>query len=242
MTEMMGELRSSVLFSGLTGEQFEQVAAHATHVDLDEGKWLFSQGDPARRFFFVLEGQVRLFRLSPEGDEKVIEIVSPGQTFAEALMFLNAPRYPVCSAALEPARLIAIDSRAFSAMLRESVDTCFVLLGALSQRLRGLIGEIDNLTLHTAKSRVARYLLAHVPEDRRAFELDVRKSVLASRLSVKPETFSRVIKQLSQDSVILVHGGHFTVVDREELIILAELADTPELEPLPCRPADSASR
>ena len=239
---MIDELRSAILLSGLADEQLERVAAHATRVDLDEGQWLFSQGDQARRFFFVLRGQVRLFRLSPEGAEKVIEIVSPGQTFAEALMFLNAPRYPVCAAALEPAKVIAIDSRAFSAMLRESVDTCFVLLGALSQRLRGLIGEIDNLTLHTAKSRVARYLLAHVPEGRRAFELDVRKSVLASRLSVKPETFSRVIKQLSQDKIITVHGGHFTVIDREELIVLAELADTPELEALPRRSSGSARR
>ena len=239
---MIDELRSAILLSGLADEQLERVAAHANYADLDEGQWLFSQGDPARRFFFVLSGQIRLFRLSPEGAEKVIEIVSPGQTFAEALMFLNAPRYPVCAAALEPARVIAIDSRAFSAMLRDSVETCFVLLGALSQRLRGLIGEIDNLTLHTAKSRVARYLLAHVPEDRRAFELDVRKSVLASRLSVKPETFSRVIKQLSQEQIISVHGGHFAVIDREELIVLAELTDTPELESLPCRPSRSASR
>ena len=102
-------------------------------------------------------------------------------------------------------------------------------MGALSQRLRSLIGEIDNLTLHTAKSRVSRYLLAHVPEDRRTFELDVRKNVLASRLSVKPETFSRVIKQLSQDGVISVHGGHFTIEDRATLITLAEVAGTAEL-------------
>ena len=73
-------------------------------------------------------------------------------------------------------------------MLRESVDTCFVVMGALSQRLRALVGEIDNLTLHNAKSRVARYLLAHLAEERRNFDLDIPKGVLASRLSVTPET------------------------------------------------------
>ncbi|MGQ9659954.1 MAG: Crp/Fnr family transcriptional regulator [Thermochromatium sp.] len=114
---------------------------------------LFSQGDPASRFYLLLSGQMRLFRLSPEGAEKVIEIVSPGQTFAEALMFLNAPRYPVCAAALADSELIAIDSSDFAAMLRESVDTCFVLLGALSQRLRGLIGEIDALAAYRDQPR-----------------------------------------------------------------------------------------
>jgi CRP-like cAMP-binding protein len=233
---MIEELRSGLLLSRLSPEQLERVGRHALRVKLDEGQWLFSQGDPAERFYLVRKGQIRLFRLSPEGTEKVIEIVSPGQTFAEALMFLNAPRYPVCAAALEAAELIALDARDFAAMLRDSVDTCFLLLGALSQRLRGLIGEIDNLTLHTATSRVARYLLAKLPSDRRALELDVRKGVLASRLSVKPETFSRVIKNLSEEGVIEVHGSHFTVLDRRALEEIGDLANTQELVAMPCVP------
>lgn len=231
---MIDLLRQAPLLSGLSPEQLKRVAMHAVSIHLDEGQWLFSQGDPSRRFYFVCKGQLRLFRLSPDGTEKIIEIVSHGQTFAEALMFLNAPRYPVCAAALEPAELIGVDANSFAAMLRESVDTCFVVMGALSQRLRGLIGEIDNLTLHSAKSRVSRYLLAHVPENRRAFELDVPKGVLASRLSVKPETFSRVIKQLTQDGIVSVHGAHVTVTDRAALTTLAELADTAELGSMPC--------
>lgn len=231
---MIDDLRATPLLSRLSDPQLTRVAAHAVRQVLDEGQWLFSQGDTARRFYLVRRGQIRLFRLSPEGVEKVIEIVSAGQTFAEALMFLNAPRYPVCAAALDPAEVISIDARDFAAMLRESVDTCFVVLGALSQRLRSLIGEIENLTLHTAKSRVARYLLAHCPEDQRAFALDVRKGVLASRLSVKPETFSRVFKQLTDANVILVHGAHITILERGTLISLAELTGSAELGAVLC--------
>lgn len=231
---MIDVLRTAPLLSGLSDAQRRRVAARAMPLTLQEGQWLFSQGDPAERFFAVQKGQVRLFRLSPEGAEKVIEIVAPGQTFAEALMFLNAPRYPVCAAALSGAEVMAIDAKDFAAMLRESVDTCFVVLGALSQRLRALIGEIDNLTLHTAKSRVARYLLSHCPENRRAFTLAVPKGVLASRLSIKPETLSRVIKQLTQDGIIEVHGSHITIQDQRVLFDLADLADTAELGLMPC--------
>ena len=234
---MIEALRTAPLLSGLSDQNLERVSSRAVRQVLEEGQWLFSQGDPARRFYLVRKGQIRLFRLSPDGAEKVIEIVSPGQTFAEALMFLNAPRYPVCAAALEPAEVISIDAHDFAAMLRDSVDTCFAVLGALSQRLRGLIGEIDNLTLHTAKSRVARYLLSHCPEDRRAFELDVRKGVLASRLSVKPETFSRVFKQLTEERAISVYGAHITILDRDALTTMADLADGTELDAVPCMPA-----
>lgn len=239
---MVELLRRAPLLSGLSREHLERVAATAVPLHLDEGQWLFSQGDPARRFYFVDQGQLRLFRLSPEGAEKIIEIVSPGQTFAEALMFLKAPRYPVCAAALEQTALIGIDAAPFAAMLRESVDTCFVVMGALSQRLRGLIGEIDNLTLHTAKSRVARYLLTRVPADRPDFALEVPKGVLASRLSITPETFSRVIRQLTQDGIVAVQGAQVTITDRAGLTALAELAATAELAAAPLDRALTSER
>ncbi len=228
----VAELRGTLLLSGLTERQLQRVARRAIRLRLGEGRMLFTQGDPADRFFLVRKGKVRLFRLSPEGAEKVIEIVAAGQTFAEALMFLNAPRYPVCAAALCPTELIAIDAKDFAQMLRESIDTCFVLLGILSQRLRGLIGEIDNLTLHTATSRMARYLLAKLPKTDRVVVLDVRKGVLASRLSIKPETFSRVEKSLSDRGIIQVQGSRVTVLDRAALEDIARLGDSLELDPL----------
>jgi CRP/FNR family transcriptional regulator, dissimilatory nitrate respiration regulator len=218
---MLEDLRNAPLLSRLTDEQLERVRKRAVQRRLDEGELLFAQGAAAERFYLVQSGQMRLFRLAPDGSEKVIEIVSPGQTFAEALMFLEAPRYPVSAAALAPTRLIAIDAADFAAMLRGSMDTCFVVMGALSQRLRALIGEIDELTLHSAKGRVARWLLARCPADRRALVLDVPKGVLASRLSIQPETFSRVAKQLVTDGVIEVQGAHVTVLDREALARVA---------------------
>jgi len=75
---MIDALRNTPLLSRLGEQQLQRVSARAVHRTLDEGQWLFRQGDPARRFYLVVEGQLRLFRLSPEGTEKVIEIVSPG--------------------------------------------------------------------------------------------------------------------------------------------------------------------
>jgi CRP/FNR family transcriptional regulator, dissimilatory nitrate respiration regulator len=222
---MIDALRRGTLFSRLEPEQLTRISQHASRVTLEAEQVLFYQDDAATRFYLLLDGQMRLFRLAADGGEKVIEIVNPGQTFAEALVFLNAPRYPVCAAALSPAHLLAIDAADFASMLRDSVDTCFQLLGVLSQRLRGLIGEIDDLTLHTATSRVARYLVAQRTPGQMQIALAVRKSVLASRLSVQPETFSRVIKALSAQGVIQVLGNQITVCDLNRLIQIAELDD-----------------
>lgn len=229
---LIEEIRTVHLFSALTEEQLKRVADHATRVKLDEGQMLFCQGDPADRFFIVLQGQMRLFRLSREGSEKIIDIVAPGQTFAEALAFLNAVRYPVCAGSLCKAEVVSIDARDFALMLRESVETCFVVLGALSQRLHSLIGEIDNLTLQTATCRFARYLLKNLPEKGCVLDFDVRKTVIASRISITPETFSRIVKRLKELNIIDVRRSEVTILNPEALQELAKLHDSLELSHL----------
>ena len=92
------ELQKGFMFAQPHDGQLDRVAQHAVRVQLDEGEMLFRQNDPAERFYLLLRGQVKLFRLGPSGNEKVIEIVTPVSTFAEALMFLDHPTYPVGAA------------------------------------------------------------------------------------------------------------------------------------------------
>lgn len=220
---MIEELRQNFLFDSLDDERLQRVARHAVALRLREGEALFEQGDEASRFFLLSTGQIKLFRLSPAGNEKVVEIVTPGSTFAEALMFLDRPYYPVGAQALQASELISIDARDFARMLRESVDTCFVMMGAMSQRMRGLLHEIDTISLHSATCRVAAYLVQHAPEDGNEFRLPVAKQVLASRLSVTPETFSRIIKTLTQRGMIELKGNQVTLRDRAALEETAEI-------------------
>jgi CRP-like cAMP-binding protein len=219
------ELRGSLLLSRLSDGQLERVQRHATCLRLHDGQMLFNQGDPAQHFYLVKSGRLRLFRLSIDGAEKVIEIIGPGETFAEALMFLDAARYPVCAMALEPVELIAIETRDFALMLRESVDTCFLIMGVLSQRLHGLVQEIENLTLHSASSRFACYLLSRLPPYKMAVELDLRKGIIASRLSIKPETLSRIERELSMRGIIAVRGSRIHVLNLKRLEEIAALGD-----------------
>lgn len=224
---MKEELQKHFLFQHLTEMQLERVVARAKVIQLEDGAVLFQQGEPAKRFFMVLEGRIKLYRLAPDGNEKVIELANPGHLFAEALMFLNSPRYPVCAQALGRAKLISIDGADFLALLRESVDLCLALLADMSFRLRGLIREIDDLSLHSATCRVAAFLLSVAPENCVEFELEVPKHVIASRLSVKPETFSRIIKNLKSREVLEIKGSRVCLLDREALEQIADVCALP---------------
>ena len=210
-------LKRQLLFSRLDEQQFARVVRTAVRVELDEGELLFSQGVPASRFYIVVSGQIKLSRVSPSGGEKIIEIIPAGHSFAEALMFLDRPAYPVGATALQTSVLISVDSGDYAAVLRESMDTCFLILGDMSQRLRGLVQEIDDLTLQSAGARVAGYLLHHAGENRADLVLDAPKQVLAARLSITPETFSRVLRRLSNRGVIAVDRDLVHIRDRAKL-------------------------
>lgn len=215
--EIVDALKQSHLFSSLTDIQMERVHHHSKIVKLEEGQLLFAQGEDVTNFYLVLSGKMKLFRVSPDGQEKIIEIVPQGEVFAEALMFMDQPHYPVSSAALSDTVVIGIDTRDFKAMLWDSVETCLLLLGDMSFRLRKLVHEIDTLTLHSGTCRVANYLLKHVPDDQEYLELEVAKGVIAARLSVKPETFSRIIKNLRGQGILMIEGNKITIHDREAL-------------------------
>jgi len=210
-------LKNSHLLSGLSNEQLDRVCQHAKVIKLKDGESLFTQGSDVISFYLVKTGSLKLFRLSQEGHEKIIDIASDGKMIAEALMFMDHAKYPVSVSALSKSEVIAIDAVDFTAMLRGSMDTCFLLLANLSMRLHSLINEIDILSLNTGTCRVVSYLLEKAPADKNTFKLDNSKRVIAARISVKPETFSRILKELHQKGLLTVDSSQITIHDRQAL-------------------------
>lgn len=222
MTEKVQTLRHSPLFRALSAEQFEGLLRDVGIRTLEQGRHLFEAGTQAGAFYFLLSGQVKLYRLSPTGQEKVIEIVRPGQTFAEALMFLDIPAYPVSAEALTDAELIEIKNKTFLQLLSQSVETGFHVMAQLSMRLRGQLNEIDALTLQNASLRLVNYLLYLAKEvesdkGRAEITLPAAKNIIASRLSIQPETLSRILGNLSGKGLISVDGLNIKVLDLEGL-------------------------
>ncbi len=222
--ELAAALRQHYLFGGLDEAQFARVVAEAELVELGAGQLLFQHGEPARRFFIVVAGEVKLALQSRAGEEKVVERLGPGQSFAEALMFVDSPRYPLAAVALEPSRVAAIGTATFLAMLRASPDTCLRLLADLSRRLHARIREIEELTLESATHRLVRHLLGLAPEGATGpltVTLDESRQLLASRLAIKPETLSRILRSLADAGAIRIDGRQIELADPARLRAIA---------------------
>lgn len=213
-------LRNNTLFAGLNDEQFALVLGGSKTLDIKENEVLFRQQQAAEYFYLLVTGDIKLYRLSPDGGEKVIELIRPGQTFAEAVMFMAGGFYPVNAQALTDSRLIRVEMTMFRLLLEHSPQTCLKILGHMSQRLHGAVQEIEQLTLQNAKMRVVQFLLRELPVDAvapYAMQWSVPKTVIASRLSIRPETFSRILQQLIQEQLIRVDGKFIEVLNMEVL-------------------------
>ncbi|MDO9238963.1 MAG: Crp/Fnr family transcriptional regulator [Methylicorpusculum sp.] len=216
----LNDLRLNFLFTGLNDEQFTQIRETARLIEVNEGEHLFHCGDVASHFFWLQQGLVQLYRLSPSGEEKVIDLIQAGQTFAEAVMFFKHNQYPVSAKSVRDSQLWMIDMSVFLGFLQESNELCLHMLGDMSRRLHNAIKEIDQLTLQNASVRVIHFLLQSAPPgqpDHYSLEWDTPKQVLASRLSVRPETFSRILQQLIRQQLISVNGKTVEVLDHQGL-------------------------
>ena len=201
-------VRSHYLFRGLDGENFDRLAVEMKVQELDQGEVLFHRGDPADSFYYVDTGLIELSLISATGDKKTLEVVNPGRTFGEAVTFMQEVKYPVTAEGLQKSRLCEIPNRAFLDMLRTNRDACMRLLADLSRHLHARVREIENLSIQNARHRLSSYLIDHISDagdgDQATARLELPRHVIASRLSIKPETLSRLLRNLSDEGVISI--------------------------------------
>jgi CRP/FNR family transcriptional regulator, dissimilatory nitrate respiration regulator len=210
------ELQRHPLFGGLDADQLAQLLETARVIRLNEGQPLFQSQQEARQFFMVRSGSVRLYLSTPDGTEKVVHLVSAGETFAEAIAFMDNQVYPVNASALEASEVLAFSNHTFRTILQGSTDTCFRLMADMSSWLKRQLADIDALTLQNATLRFTNYLLRRVPagtEHKITIDLGAPKHVIASRLSIQPESFSRILRNLQHEGHISVDGNLIIIND-----------------------------
>lgn len=210
-------LRQHHLFGKLPAAAFHEVCGLAIFRRLDGGDILFHQGDVADRFYLLIDGQMKLTRVLPEGHEKLVEVIHAGQSFAEALLFSGAPNYPVSASALKGSSLVSIDGSHYRRILEEQPKICLDLLATFSIRLHQRLNEIDTLTLANASRRVVRFLCQEQEACNGPIQLNVPKRLIASQLGIQPETFSRILHRLIDAGLIAMERRVIRVLDRPSL-------------------------
>lgn len=210
-------LAQLALFNELAPEELDRLAQHTTEHRVERGDTIFRRGDPCVGFHIVIYGQVKLAFMSANGDEKVVEIIGPGHSFGEALMFMEKP-YIVTSQALADSLLLHVQKTAIFEELEHDPKFARKMLAGMSRRLHGLMADVEAYSLRTATERVIGYLLKDEPQgDSDTLTLQANKAVIASRLNLTPEHFSRVLHSLADKQLISISGKTITIHDVNKL-------------------------
>lgn len=206
------------LFAHLTSDELAVVLRQAEARQFAPGETVFRQGEHAAHFFLVTSGQMRLYRISPTGEEKVIDLIRPGNLFAEAVSFMGG-RYPVHAAAVDQVRLVSFAFDDLNRALHDCPGLAFRMMGGMAMRIHGLVNEIDHLACGSAGQRLVYYLLDLLRDapDSRRIHLRVPKNVVASRVGVKPETLSRLLARLKESGILEVRDEWLIVHDEARL-------------------------
>jgi CRP-like cAMP-binding protein len=211
------------LFKGLSDAELHQVAQSTREYRVRKNEMLFQKGEPTLGMHLVVMGQIKLFIPSPQGGEKVMHMANPGQSFGEAVTFLDRP-YPVSAVATEDSIVLLIDKAHLLEAIDSSPQLARKMLASLSVRLHELMVDIESCALRSSLQKVAGYLAQEgqsFGDGQYVIALGSSKQNLAAHLNLAPETLSRIFNQLSKMGVIEVHGRNIHVLDHKQLRELA---------------------
>jgi CRP/FNR family transcriptional regulator len=220
------QLKRCPLFAGLKEEELKRVRAIASLKQVGKKEVLFSDGEEAKGFYVILSGKVKLYKISPEGKEQILHVVSAPDAFAEAALFLEGS-YPAFAEALSDCQLLFFPKRDFIQLIGRNPQLSINMIVSLSHYLRRFASLIEELSLKEVSSRIAKYLidlsLKSAKEGRspKEVELDLSKTQLASKLGTISETFSRTLAKMKAKGIIDVKRNRILILNRETLEELA---------------------
>lgn len=210
------------LFNDMEPSELRRLAQGCSLRRLARSEHLFRVGDLCEEFHVAVVGQIRLYAVSPSGQEKVIHLVGPGNSFGEAVMFTGKP-YLVSAQALTDALVLTIRRAAVLAEIDRDSRFALRMLAGLSRRLHGLVNDVQSYALQNGVQRVIGYLLheqsAQGGSGREpvTVALPVSKATIASRLSLTPEYFSRVLHEIEAAGLIEIDNRDIRILDVERL-------------------------
>jgi CRP-like cAMP-binding protein len=227
-----GALGQLALFRDLGAHREAAVAKQCCVMSARRCETIAKRGSRPAGMFIVAYGIVKLALRSDTGDERVLRLVSSGQTFGEATSLLGERlRYEVH--ALADCKLVVVPTATLWKLLETEPRFARRMLLALGERQLEMIDEVEAATMQRGAQRLARYLqsLVRSTPTPGSVRLPVSKTLVAARLGVKKETLSRLLHQLAADGVIEVERRDVRILDAGRLGSVA--GDAPEIAPHP---------
>ncbi|MBC8278761.1 MAG: Crp/Fnr family transcriptional regulator [FCB group bacterium] len=211
-------LRQVFLFDSFTDDQLRLLSSFTSLKKLGKNDLLFSEGESAAAFFHVIEGKLKIFKISPDGQEHTFAIQNTGDIVAEAAIF-DKETYPAYCQALTASTLLRIPKNDFIGLVMKHPEVGLKMMHAYAKRLRQFVVMVEELSMHDIKSRLARYLIDNsVENDGKHFcRLNITKKELANVLGTIPESLSRTLRRFKNENILTEKNKNIEICDLKKL-------------------------
>ncbi|MEM7198156.1 MAG: Crp/Fnr family transcriptional regulator [Pseudomonadota bacterium] len=207
--DVTGILQRSLMFSDMGADILQPLVEAATLQIVPKGKILFVHEEKAEFFYVIVSGWVKLFRETLNGEEAVIDVRNSGHVFGEMAIF-GHDFYDYGAEVVEPAVLVTIPLAILRRLVEANTQISMQIFRLMSQAHRLQIGELEHRSVQNAPQRIGCFLLRLCkPGDEGPITLHLPydKTLIASRLGMKAETFSRALARLRRETGIRTNGG-----------------------------------
>ena len=221
--EIFAGLKSHSLFTVMPDEMYAEFVAATQELVHDKNNVLFLQDEPAEWFYFIVSGWVKLFRETIDGEEAVLDVLTAGHIFGENAI-LDGGVHNAGAMAVEKTVLLRLPASLLKSAITKNHDVALGMLASISRQRRQQTQEIEKLNMQSASQRIGCFLLRLCKTtdiETASLHLPYDKSLIAARLGMQCETFSRALNKLRKETSITVKGSAVEIPSIRELSCFA---------------------
>lgn len=222
-------LRQVPLFTSLTIEQITTAAEWFRVENFDQDAMIFLEGDPADRWWVVSAGQVKIVKHTRDGQENLLEVITPGEMFGGAGLLLAV--HPATAVAMTPTTTLSIERGPYLHLIRQYPDIALRIIYLLSERLQAAM-KMRALAVERVDVRLANILLklgdkaGAATDEGLRINLPLSRQDLADMAGTTIETAIRVMSRFRKEGLVHTEpGGYIVVLDHARLQLLSEGAE-----------------
>jgi CRP/FNR family transcriptional regulator, dissimilatory nitrate respiration regulator len=180
---------------------------------IEKDAFLFHRGDPAKGFYYITRGQIRLYKLDLEGRELEIARLSCNDFLGEVVLFAGGD-YPVSAQSIKKSEVLFFRKDMVLELIKKDPFLSEFFLKLLARKCISLSDKLESLFLKTVKQRLINYLLQQCPGDGSCeIKLKVKKTDLAKSIGTISATLSRNLKQLEDEKLVKINGNKVQVLN-----------------------------
>lgn len=218
----MIELNKISIFSSLTAIETKEISPYLTALEYKKKDLIFSEGDPSEWLYIVLSGKVKITKISHDGKEIILEVISPMDFFGGMAVVRGFP-YPANAIAMEDLRLLRISKANLMRILDRFPSAMNSLAQNIGERIRDFHENLKNIALERVESRIASLLIKLSKKTGTktdsGINIDMRltKQDIAEMVGTTVETSIRIMSKFKKSGIISEKEGRITIRDPEKL-------------------------